>query len=191
MGGRFKKEATLPQSKGLRLPRDLETMVETLATAGQTTRSEVLRELVVEALGGRADAGSQMERVRRGLEAHQLVLSAKMQALSTIEQEAVVRVERQVTQLGDNLAQRLTGLEETVRQLKANQIEITLVVGDLATKIPSQYNRLEGVLRGLAKILESQPWPAQVMQRLDEIQSTCEGVHDQLATLASGGADGR
>jgi O6-methylguanine-DNA--protein-cysteine methyltransferase len=139
VGGRFKKEATLPQSKGLRLPRDLEVMVEALAKQVVTTRSEVLRQLVTDqlaVLAGRAKTVEEILKIAVNAADEQ---ARRTQALSTIEQGAIVRVERQVTQLGGNLLARCDRID----------------------------------------------------QRLDEIQSMCEEVRDQLATLASGEEGGR
>lgn len=113
MSTRFTRQTDLKRSSGLRLSTPVRSLVERVAASAGLTYSDAIRLLVEEALAARAGAGKLPEEILRIVINFADEQARRTQALSTIEQTAIVRLElridtlqRQIEEVLDLLAEK-------------------------------------------------------------------------------------
>jgi hypothetical protein len=177
-GTQFKRQTDLKRSSGLRLSTPIRSLVERVATEASITYSDALRLLVEEALAARAGRQSEVERrvdvlsfaigswgkdhtekidaiLERITRAEREILDnlrGQNQALSTIEQTALVRVEKKLDEIGSWLQAQATpgvflvALEEQAQKIDAMQWQIEKALDLLAEKeVDPHHNSLRGL----------------------------------------------
>jgi hypothetical protein len=100
MSTQFKRQTDLKRSSGLRLSTPVRSLVERVAASAGLTYSDAIRLLVEEALAARAGERDNLAgRITRAEKAIVESLRGQAQALSTIEQEALVRTEQKIARI--------------------------------------------------------------------------------------------